>query len=501
MIYRFGSIDVDTDRFTIMDGGKTVLVEPLVFDLLVYFVKHPDKVISRDDLLDDVWAGRLVSDSTIAGVVRSARKAIGDDGKSQKYIKTIHGRGFRFAATVNTVSEPSDQVEPATKTFTDPSLLILPFRSFGDHAEGISQQLAARLETVLTRVPLLNISTEGARFAHLEITPTPRQIHEELGIDYVLESTLHVGPSATLTTQLSEARTGFRIWSETFTSEVDDGEDVTETLINNVAAKLEPQLNNAVYKNIREIEGYHGSRQLYLQASGLLALKGWHQNTFREAADLLNRCMQLDPMFVYAPAYLSLILAFGHRVGLLSEWAALKPEAMTAAERALQFNDLDSTIYGFTGCAFCDLGEMERGVPLLKKAIRLNSANGQAWVALGAANIMQRDVESAIKNLEHGIHLSPMDNRLSVWRSLLAVAYLLKQDLERAEQHALAACEFDDQNYMPRLALAAVRLQKGEPALSKSALSEAYRIKSDLSNAEIQGLLGARLRKKLTTLL
>lgn len=79
-----------------MHAGQPVAVEPQVFSLLVHLLENHDRAVSKDELIEAIWDGRFVSDSAISSRIKSARKALGDDGRSQKYIKTVHRHGFRF---------------------------------------------------------------------------------------------------------------------------------------------------------------------------------------------------------------------------------------------------------------------------------------------------------------------------------------------------------------------------------------------------------------------
>ncbi len=100
MILTFGEFELDIDRFELRRNGQPRKVEPKVFDLMTHFAKNPGKVFSRDDLIAAVWHGRVVSDATVSTCIKSARKALGDSGDAQRYITTVRGRGFRFAADV-----------------------------------------------------------------------------------------------------------------------------------------------------------------------------------------------------------------------------------------------------------------------------------------------------------------------------------------------------------------------------------------------------------------
>ena len=118
VIYRFGNYRIDTTRFEITRGGHAMAVEPQVLELLIVLIEHRDQVVSKDQLLEKIWKGRIVSDTTLSSRIKSARQLIGDDGTRQDYIKTIHGRGFRFVGDVETETTPTS-TEPLRSASPD----------------------------------------------------------------------------------------------------------------------------------------------------------------------------------------------------------------------------------------------------------------------------------------------------------------------------------------------------------------------------------------------
>src|SRR5262245_2308100 len=100
MRFLFGDCTLDADRRELRCGGDLVPVEPQVFDLLLYVIRNRDRVVSKDDLLQAVWNGRIVSDSTVGQRINAARRAIGDSGEQQKLIRTLARRGVRFVGEV-----------------------------------------------------------------------------------------------------------------------------------------------------------------------------------------------------------------------------------------------------------------------------------------------------------------------------------------------------------------------------------------------------------------
>jgi DNA-binding winged helix-turn-helix (wHTH) protein len=98
--FEFADCVLDTDRRELTRGSQRVAVRPQVFDLLVHLVRNRERVVSKEELLEVVWAGRIVSESTLTSQINAVRKAVGDNGEEQKLIRTIARKGFRFVGQV-----------------------------------------------------------------------------------------------------------------------------------------------------------------------------------------------------------------------------------------------------------------------------------------------------------------------------------------------------------------------------------------------------------------
>jgi pimeloyl-ACP methyl ester carboxylesterase/DNA-binding winged helix-turn-helix (wHTH) protein len=97
-VQRFGDLELDRDRYELRRGGARVAVEPQVFDVLVHLADHRERVVTKEELLDAVWGDRFVSESALASRIKAARRAVGDTGREQRVIRTVHGRGYQFVA-------------------------------------------------------------------------------------------------------------------------------------------------------------------------------------------------------------------------------------------------------------------------------------------------------------------------------------------------------------------------------------------------------------------
>src|SRR3982750_1176900 len=112
--FHFSDYVLDTGRRELRCGDQTIEVEQQVLDLLIYLIRNSDRVITKDDLIDSVWGGRIVSDTTLTSRIYAARRAIGDNGRDQKLIRTIARKGLRFIGDVRTQAgeETAQAVEP-----------------------------------------------------------------------------------------------------------------------------------------------------------------------------------------------------------------------------------------------------------------------------------------------------------------------------------------------------------------------------------------------------
>lgn len=99
-VLRFDEFEVDREARTLRSGGQLVDVQPQVFDVLLYLVEHRDRLVSREQLLDEVWGDQFVGMSALTTRIKQARQALGDDGRTQRYIRNERGRGYQFLAEV-----------------------------------------------------------------------------------------------------------------------------------------------------------------------------------------------------------------------------------------------------------------------------------------------------------------------------------------------------------------------------------------------------------------
>src|SRR5215207_1062582 len=116
-VYQFGDMTADLDRFELRRAGVLQHVEPQVLEVLAYLIRHRDRLVTKQELMDQVWHDRFISDSAITSRIKAARRVSGDDGERQNVIRTVHGRGYRFVADVAEAASRPHPAETATVDF------------------------------------------------------------------------------------------------------------------------------------------------------------------------------------------------------------------------------------------------------------------------------------------------------------------------------------------------------------------------------------------------
>lgn len=227
-------------------------------------------------------------------------------------------------------------------------------------------------------------------------------------------------------------------------------------------------------------------------AGSALFSAGWSEEAVEASIRLYREAIALDPGLALARAQKALIMALAKRWGLLQGDAA-EAEARADAEKALEMEPTKSEVLGCAACALADLGDPDRARPLLERAIEENPGNAQAWAALGATHILQKNYEAGVEALRRGLRTSPTDYRRTVWLTALCGGLARLDRLDEALDAAQGACRSDARFYPARLVQAMVLAKLGRDAEAAKALAEAKRIRPRLSKAEIRLWVGRAL--------
>jgi TolB-like protein len=515
VLFLFNNFVLDCERRELRADGAPVPVEPQVFDLLVYLIQNRDRVVSKDDLVASIWGGRAVSDSTVDSRINAVRKAVGDSGKEQNLIRTSARKGFRFVGKVQEEARTavSDDREEATSPGGDslpplisdrPSIAVLRFDNLSEDRalELIANGLTEDIIALLARVPGFFVIARASSFAYAHQSADTRRVGAELGVRYVVTGSARSSSDRVrVTAQLVEAESGSQLWAGRYDVDRGDTLDLQDEIARRIMVELEPALTKADLSIVRRrrIENVDAWSH-FRRASGAVALYGWSEESVTEAIPQLRAALAIDPDFALARAYLALVNAFGATLSLVPDIAGATGIARAEAEHAVRTDPNASDVLGYAGCAFADIGEHERGVELLRRAVELDPSNAQAHVALGASLVRSGRFNEGVSSLQLGMRSSPKDFRLTFWGMILAFALGRAGRFEEALAEASSAARRDGRLYTARIVKAWVLTKLGRKAEAEGAMAEARRIRPTLSLEEVRRFFGQRTAQDLERL-
>ncbi|HVG50946.1 MAG TPA: winged helix-turn-helix domain-containing protein [Xanthobacteraceae bacterium] len=507
MQFLFQNHKLDTERRELSRGPDPIALEPQVFDLLVFLVENRDRVLSKDDLIDKIWQGRAVSDSTLTSRINAARKAIGDNGTDQRLIRTMPRKGFRFVADVTTGSAAPSRSQlqegPPPLIVDRPSIAVLPIENLSEDRalELTANGLAEDIIALLARVPGFFVIARASSLAYRNGQMEVRQVAAELGVRYVVTGSMRSSESRVrVAVQLIEAETGNQLWAGRYDVERGDTLELQDEITRRIIVELEPALTKADLQIVRRRRTENPDAwSFFRRGAGAISVHGWNEDSVAEGLEQLRQAIAIDRNFALAWALLALMNAFGANLSLVPYPAKSSRDAKSEAERAVSIDPNASDVLGFAGCALADIGEVSRGYELLQRAVELDPSNAQARVAYGVTLARLGKYEEALESMRFGMRSSPRDFRLTFWSMLLADVLVRAGQPEEAYAVADGASRRDGRLYSSRVvaAWAAKKLNRTNDA--RHAIAEARRIRPTLSLDEIKRFFGENAAAELSS--
>ena len=500
MQFVFSNHILDTGRRELSRDGSSVAVEPQVFDLLVYLVENRDRVVSKDDLIENIWSGRIVSDSTLTSRINAARKAIGDSGAGQKLIRTAPRKGLRFVATVRTqlakpspaaasvplpdrASEPSP---PALPLPDRPAIAVLPFTNMsGDpEQEYFSDGISEDIITALSKLRWFFVIARNSSFVYKGRAVHIKRVAEELGVGYVVEGSVRKsGDRVRITAQLNDVSTGSHIWAERYDRDLADVFAVQDEITESIVAAIEPQLYAA--ENFRAQRKPPGS----LDAWDLVmrALSHYWRVTRQDslvAQALLEKAIAIDPNYGQALG----LLATSHISSAHMGWAnmaAVVPIAERAALAAVEADREDAWAHHGLAYAYLFARRFDDSLAEFELALRLNPNFSLAQAFYGVTLCYCGRWEEGDLAVSRALRLSPRDPFSALYHGIAAYAQFIGRNYDAAIRLAQESLRQRGDFVGGHRVLTAAAGMAGYGELARTALRELRRAQPDITLAWI----------------
>jgi TolB-like protein/Flp pilus assembly protein TadD len=360
LCYCFEEFAFDIDRRELHRGAEVVSITPQVFDLLEYLIRNRERVVSKDELINAVWNGRIVSDAALTTRLNAVRAAIGDTGEEQRLIKTLPRKGFRFVGQVRETREvedpnPRDAPESALALPDKPSIAVLPFENMsGDpEQEYFADGMVEEITTALSRFKWLFVIARNSSFTLKGKAVDVKEVGRRLGVRYILEGSVRVfrhgqrrltvsGYSTDPQFEREEAERLSRL-----ALRIDDGDPNTLARASLISAYV-----------VRDSEG---------------------------ALEMADRAVALNPNSSTA----------WHARGWVYRAAGLPQEAVRSFERGIRMSPIDPVMFAGMGMALVELRRFDEAIVAGRKAQRHTPSHQLADLCLASAFAhLGRDAEA-----------------------------------------------------------------------------------------------------------
>jgi TolB-like protein len=462
--YLFEDYVFDTDRRELYRGGDVVPVTPQVFDLLDYLIHNREQVVSKDDLINAIWNGRIVSDAALTTRLNAARTAIGDSGDEQRLIKTLPRKGFRFVGTVREAHRPAGAAVAGNGSVSalalpnKPSIAVLPFTNMSGEQEQeyFAEGLVEEITTALSRFKTLFVIARNSSFTYRGRAVDVKQVGRELGVRYVLEGSVRkAAKRVRITGQLVDATTGAHIWAGRFDGGLGDIFDLQDKMTESVVGAIAPAVvDSEIERAKRKPTGSLDAYTLFLRGLARFYQFGNRQAN-DEALRLFNGAIALDPDFACAYGCAAACYADAKAFGWISGTADEVAEVTRLAQRAVELAKDDATALFLSGWGVAYVArDLRVAAGLIDRAILLNSNLAGAWFCGGWMKNWLGEPEAAIERFARAMRLNPLDPWMISMRIGTAHAHYFLGRYDEAVSLAAAALQ-DNPNWQPGLRISA----------------------------------------------
>ena len=495
MKFLFTNHVLDIDRRELSCAGQRVALEPQVFDVLLYLVQNSDRVVSKDELFDKVWDGRIVSKSTLTSRINAVRKAVNDNGRDQQLVRTVARKGFRFVGEVQAqaaelkpvpaampIAHEADHPRLALPVLDRTAIAVLPFVNMSGETEQeyFSDGISEDIITALSKLRWFYVIARNSSFVYKDKPVHLKQIGEELGVGYVVEGGVRKdGDRVRITAQLNDVVTGSHIWAERYDRSIADVFAVQDEITQSIVAAIEPQLYAA--ENFRAQRKAPDSMDAWdLVMRGLSHYWRVTRQDNVVAQALLEKAIKIDPTYGQALGVLAASHSFGAHMGW-ETMAQAMPIAERAALSAIHADSEDPWAHLALASVYLFNRRFDDSLSEFELALRLNPNFSLARGYYGVALAYCGRWEEGDRHARHALRLSPRDPFAAIYCGVASYCQFVGRNYEEAMRFARQSVRLRADFVGGHRVLTAAAACGGFEEIAEEALKELKRVQPEVS--------------------
>jgi TolB-like protein len=437
--YLFEDYALDADLRELHRGQVAVPVAPQVFDLIEHLIRERNRVVSKDELIDAVWSGRIVSEAAITTRLNVARSVLGDSGDEQRLIKTVPRKGFRFVGAVQEMHRPAATSALPVATSAPPShprlsIVVLPFSNLsGDpEQEHFVDGVTESLTTDLSRISGSFVIGRHTAFTYKGRAVDLKQIGRDLNVRYILEGSVQRRDNRLrVNVQLVDAETAGHLWAERFDKPIVDFFDLQDEIVSRLANTLDARLTDEEARR-SERSPHPDSMELYFRGKALLSKAGTPEYV-AQARRIFGQALALDPQNIEAMVW----MAAADWIGITAFMSDDRITPLAAAEatlaRVLSVAPNHAYAHLIVGGLFISTNRAARGIAECERALALDRNLAEAHAQMGLAKYVTGRGAETEAHINEAFRLSPRDIFANRWLAIVGMSKL--QIAADAEAH------------------------------------------------------------------